>query len=228
MKTNIKTNTQDLLPLYSTGMIRDTYRVNVFDNSFRFMVADKQNKILSVYGKYEKNGMIILSASRNENSPEENKKAAIELQKDIRSKNLGYVSTLGGFEEKDLDTGLPVKVTELSFIVPYNAAVISQEDFFDFAVEMCKKYNQDSVLIQVPWYNDGIPTYIDKNGNDDFKLDPNKHLADPEKDTYYTKIKGTNRSFKFGDSKKKIYFGIHVPGSLADAYRIKMSGEIVR
>ena len=47
MKTNIKTNTQDLLPLYSTGMIRDTYRVNVFDNSFRFMVADKQNKILS-------------------------------------------------------------------------------------------------------------------------------------------------------------------------------------
>ena len=228
MKTNIKTNTQNLLPLYSTGMIRDTYRVNVFDNSFRFMVADKQNKILSVYGKYEKNGMIILSASRNENSPEENKKAAIELQKDIRSKNLGYVSTLGGFEEKDLNTGLPVKVTELSFIVPYNAAVISQEDFFDFAVEMCKKYNQDSVLIQVPWYNDGIPTYIDKNGNDDFKLDPNKHLADPEKDTYYTKIKGTNRSFKFGDSKKKIYFGIHVPGSLADAYRIKMSGEIVR
>ena len=46
-----------------------------------------------------------------------------------------------------------------------------------------------------------------------FKLDPNKHLADPEKDTYYTKIKGTNRSFKYGDSKKKIYYGIHVPAS---------------
>ena len=220
---------KDSLPVYFTGMIRDSYRVNVFDDSFRFIVADKQNKIISVYGKYSQNGMMILSTSRNEKSPEENKKAAKELQQDIRAKNLGYVSTLGGYEEEDKTTGLPVKVTELSFIVPYNPNVISQEDFFEFAVDMCKKYNQDSVLIQVPWYNDGKPTYINKNGGDaDFQVSPDKHLADPDKDTYYTQIKGTNRAFKFGDNKKKIYFGIHVPSSLADAYHIKYSGEITR
>ena len=91
-------------------------------------------------------------------------KLVIELQKDIRAKNLGYVSTLGGFEEEDKDTGLPVKVTELSFIVPYNPNVISQEDFFEFAVDMCKKYNQDSVLFK---YCNGTVGCFDKNGKFD-------------------------------------------------------------
>lgn len=225
MNNSILNNVQ--LPIYFKGKIRDMERIHVFEDSFRFIIKDKQNKLVSVYGKYEKNGMLILSASRGELSVEENKKRANELQKDIRSKNLGYVATLGGFIENE-GSADEVKVTELSFIVPYNPSVISKEDFFEFGIEMCKKYNQDSVLIQVPWYNDGKPTYVDKNGVDtDFQVDPTRHVADPDKDIYYTQIKGTNKAFKFGDSNKKIYFGIHTAGSLFDAYSIKAAKEIL-
>lgn len=213
------------LNIYFKGKIRDNYQVHVFDDSFRFIVKDKQNKLVSVYNKYSTNGMAILSASRAENTPEQNKLLSKQLQADIRAKNLGYVSTLGGFvENKDADN--EAVVTELSFIVPYNAAVISKEDFFDFVLDMCKKYNQDSVLLQVPWFNNGQPTYLNKNGAIDMSFS-NKRIVKPGESEYFTQIKGTNKAFEFTDStsKRKIYFGKHVPGSLADAYIIRHNKE---
>ena len=45
---------------------------------------------------------------------------------------------------------------------------MSDEDFFDIAIKLCKKYNQDSVLISLPKYTDF--GYYDKNGDFRFFL----------------------------------------------------------
>lgn len=84
-----------------------------------------------------------------------------ELLKDILTKGYTYSTVYGGYKGSD-DV---IDSLEPSFVV-YNhkksSDVSDWNELYDFAIEMCRKYYQDSVYIQAP---NEAPNYIDANGN---------------------------------------------------------------
>ena len=64
-------------------------------------------------------------------------------------------------------------------------------------IELCNKYNQESILISLPSVNNGKACYI--NGKGDIDISFNK-IGFPKKPTYYTKpIKHNTPKFEFSD-----------------------------
>lgn len=184
------------------------YRTDSRDNMFRYEIESVGKKIKRMIAKnfYESNwgrvtqhikdGCMMISACRGERTEEENKKKTDELAKDIRSYDLGYIRILGGYIENK-GTEDEKEVTEESFFVPKNKDM-SDEDFFDIAIKLCKKYNQDSVLISLPDYTDF--GYYDKSGNFDFSPGEKFIANDKEIGEYFSAL------VKGGRSKKKFAF----------------------
>ena len=138
---------------------------------FKYVIESVSDKIMQMVSKqmnesnwgriiqHIDNGCMMISACRGDKTEEENAKRTDQLANDIREANLGYIRILGGYiENKGTDN--EKEVTEESFFVPKNKNM-SDEDFFDIAIKLCKKYNQDSVLISLPEYTDF--GYYDKN-----------------------------------------------------------------
>lgn len=141
-----------------------------------------------------KNGCFLISACRGDKDEKTNKKNTETLANDLRQAGLGYIRVLGGYVETR-DNGEKEEVTEESFFVPlpkdYDVA-----DFFDVAIDLCKKYNQDSVLINLPEYVEF--GYYDKNG--DFDFSPGDKLQFDEKHVgeYFSQlVKGSRRNQKW-------------------------------
>ena len=86
-----------------------------------------------------------------------------ELLNDINKKGFTYTPCFGGFiENKGLEN--EQEVYEKSFIIyPYKKdKSFNFQELKDFAIEMCNKYDQDSVLIKAPTEN---PKCYDDNGD---------------------------------------------------------------
>ena len=77
-----------------------------------------ESSLSRVVSKSKKGGTAILSGSRADKSPKENKARAKQLDKDIRGKGLGGATkATGRYTEKDDKTGKETKVKERSHIV---------------------------------------------------------------------------------------------------------------
>lgn len=164
--------------------INDDYMFDIDDSS------NNMSRILS----YKNTGAMIISACRNERTEKENLEKTKELESDIRNKGLGFRPSLGGYVE-NLENPEESVVEEISFMIP-KPSNMGDSDFLKLALEWCKKYDQESVLIILPNINNGNPTYLTGNGNIDFEFD-NMRITNPD-DQYYTKlIKGTTPSFTF-------------------------------
>lgn len=85
------------------------------------------------------------------------------LRKDIESLGLGYIRTVGGFREGDVD------VVEMSFLIPYAKTNMTITEFVGEFLKLCAKYNQDSILVKYP--EDDHVFYVDRNGNEDMVFD---------------------------------------------------------
>ena len=146
----------------------------------------------------------VVSAYRNENTKEENNKQTSNLTSDLTHMNLGFVKLEGGYLEtvETDEEGLePIvkPVVERSFFV----GNLTKEQ----AMELCTKYNQESVLFKD---KDGL-RYIDRNGKD---VSPvfTKVIVDDNfvlkqiKDYFSRRLQGGNQRnyFKFDE----IYVGI--------------------
>ena len=106
-----------------------------------------ESSLSRVVSKSKKGGTAILSGSRADKSPKENKARAKQLDKDIRGKGLGGATkATGRYTEKDDKTGKETKVKERSHIV--SSGKKSKKDFKKDMKKLAKKYNQDSILIQ--------------------------------------------------------------------------------
>lgn len=218
--------------LRNGSFLNETGKFVSIDEEYRFRVKDNNNKLYSVANRYMDNGMFIISAFRDETerTPEENLKMHEKLCQEIRDNDLGFVSTLGGFIE---NKGTPdeANVDEISLIVPYRKDVISEEDFVKLAVDLCREFNQDSVLVCVPWMFDGKPTYLTKSFDVDGQFKKEFSLTN-EEDIYYTKIKrrakGNNpNSFTLREMDsisreevEKRYIGNRVPKSFQQAVKL--------
>jgi hypothetical protein len=145
------------------------------------------------------NACFMISACRGDKTEQENKKSTDELAKDLRNYDLGYVRVLGGYVENS-GTDDAVEVTEESFFVPMPKSY-SPDDFFNVAIILCKKYNQDSVLISMPNVNaeeyEGFG-YYDKNGNLDFSPGEKISFSDEAVKQYFSAlVKGSKKGVKW-------------------------------
>ena len=106
-----------------------------------------ESSLSRVVSKSKKGGTAILSGSRADKSPKENKARAKQLDKDIRGNGLGGATkATGRYTEKDDETGKETKVKERSHIV--SSGKKGKRKFKKAIKSLGKKYGQDSVLIQ--------------------------------------------------------------------------------
>lgn len=201
---------------------------------FKYVVESVSKKIMQMVSKqmnesnwgriiqHIDNGCMMISACRGDKTEEENAKRTDQLAKDIRSNGLGYIRILGGYiENKGTDD--EKDVTEESFFVPKNKDM-NDEDFFNIAIELCKKYNQDSVLISLPKYTDF--GYYDKNGNFDFSPGDKFIANDKNIGEYFSALVYGPRSgkkFAFSELKTEWLAVRHPSSSYQACYMSKMN-----
>ena len=171
--------------------------------------------------KHVKDNCFMISASRGDKTEKENKARTEQLARDLRANNLGFIRVLGGYIENK-GTEDEKDVTEESFFVPIPKNY-SEEDFFNVAIELCKKYNQDSVLISMPNYTEF--GYYDKNGNFDFSPGNKLTFTDSSIGEYFSAlVKGSKRNAKWAFTTE--WLAIRHPSSVPQSVLMKQSGEI--
>lgn len=110
--------------------------------------------------------LILISASRGENSEEINAVRNEQLKQDIRREKFGYIPVFGAYTEKIRDengneTGETRKVLENSFLVSANFD-ISNENLYKIVFGWIVKYNQEAAIIK---YKDSPNAFlIDRSG----------------------------------------------------------------
>lgn len=167
------------------------------------------------------NGCFMISACRGDNTEAENKKRTDNLANDLRSYNLGYIRVLGGYVEDD-KKGNVRDVVEESFFVPQPNGTVSDDEFFNIAIKLCKKYGQDSVLVSMPEYCDF--GYYNSDGELDFS--PGNKLVFDEKQVgeYFSQlIKGSRRNQKWAFTTE--WLAVRHPSSVPQAVKMKQNKE---
>ena len=105
---------------------------------------------------HDKDGYVIISASRGDKTPSENNKRFDELKEKVWSLGYSYVPVFGGYKEDDFGEVLEKSL----FVLPKNkrSGDIDLEKFFSDMKELGKEYEQDSVLVKYP---DENPRYLE-------------------------------------------------------------------
>lgn len=160
----------------------------------------------SLIDRHSKDGYVIISPCRgyadfglDGNNPADKEKLAHinnhrikELVSILKGGDFSYTPTYGGFIENQGEPNAE-NVYERSFVV-YNhhkdGSVGDFKELYDFALNMAKKFNQDSVLVKAPNSN---PEYVKQDGEVDFGFDGDVAFNDAQQ-TYFTVLhKNTNK-----------------------------------
>ena len=141
------------------------------------------DRVIKMHGD---KGLIAISACLNpkDQSMEEREKATKLLEQDIIKAGYSYKKTWGGYKENTLPEGF-----EDSFIVFNYSSSGELRDWanlYKFAIEMCKKYHQHSVLIKAPGKN---PIYVGQNGEKVNEYETDKVFKNDSSQEYYTSLK---------------------------------------
>lgn len=128
-----------------------------------------------------------------------NKQADNDLLKDLKTSKFSYTPVYGGYHGTDDVTDS----FEPSYIV-YNhakedsSAYLNFNELYDFALTLCRKYNQDSVYVQAP---NEAPIYVDCNGNKVSGQSSKNFKINDYTQMFYTTAKREKRSGKdYNDS----------------------------
>jgi hypothetical protein len=111
---------------------------------------------------------------------------------DIKKSGFSYTPTYGGFIE-NLGSDNETTVYERSFIIynkDKNGKNCNFNDLYKLGLELCKKYNQDSFLVQAPNEN---PKYIKKDGSLDFEFNGGKVFNDVSQEYFTDLHKNTHK-----------------------------------
>ncbi len=127
----------------------------------------EESNLSRIFNHYKNDPFIVISAERTpekdeteEQAKQKNKKNTLSLKNDIRSAGFGYIPVDGGWKEDGIVS------TEASFFIPKPSG-IDYSDFFDWGIEMCKKYGQYAVLIS---NGEGNIAYYTQEGNVDMEF----------------------------------------------------------
>lgn len=180
---------------------------------------------------HDKDGYVIISASRGDKTPYENNRRFDELKGKVWSLGYSYVPVFGGYKEDDFG-----EVFEKSlFVLPKNkrSDTIDLEKFFSDMKELGKEYEQDSILVKYP---DENPRYFElSTGKLGVPFDGELLLNDVTQQ-YFTALKKWNTD-KYGDRIKgkpqrytfttnEVYLR-EQPKTISEAHRRSLLGEIV-
>ncbi len=197
----------------SSRKIGDSSKTRRVENHHKIMDTSLY-KLLTVHSN---KGYVIVSACRGDKTMAENNANTKRLQEDISNSGWSYKIVRGGFVENK-GTDEEREVTEDSFVV-FNYKRGDKQSDIDaletFAIEMCGKYNQDSVLVVRP---DANPMYVTSSGDIDFELSGNVSI-EQNIGEYFTRL--GNKRFSFNeikDSEPKTINGMRVR---------EMKGEIM-
>lgn len=186
------------------------YRVNAYEP-----ILINESSINRILNKHGNEGMAIISANRPENDNRTNNENTRRLIGDIKSTKRSYIPVYGGYK------GTDGKVDEFepSFIVTnYDRNGVKQDinELFNFAIEMCGKYRQDSVLFKYP---DKTPNYYDDNGVIMNKSSSNYIVRDDLTQQYFTSlIKTKNIDTKNPERSKRFTYDIQFEGKTYGVY----------
>lgn len=128
-----------------------------------------------------------------------------ELVSILKQSDFSYTPTYGGFiENKGTDD--EENVYERSFVV-YNhhkdGSVGDFEELRKFALDMAKKYNQDSVLIKAPKSN---PQYVKQDGEVDFGFDGDVAFNDLSQEYFTDLHKNSHKTMRDGSKPTRFSF----------------------
>lgn len=190
-----------------------------------FLRADKIEMNESDWSRlyyHKNNGCFMISAYRGENTEDINKQRTDELAKDIRNNKLGFIRILCGFIENK-GTENETEVVEESFFVP-KTKDYTDEEFFNLAIKLCKKYNQDSVLISLPNYIDF--GYYDKQGKFDFSPGDKMIFNQEHIKEYFSElVYGRRGKIKFAFSE---WIAVRHPNSVSQSVWMSKYNELNR
>lgn len=196
--------------------IQDLLKEIVSINNNTHLRSIKETNAKRFLERHTSNGYVIISACRGSNdfnldetnpqqfnkSKQINNQRTKELLNDIRKKEFTYTPCFGGFvENKELEN--EQDVYKKSFIIyPYKRdKSYNFQELKDFAIEMCNKYNQNSVLIKAPtdkpkYYNKNGDIKMELNGDATFNDITQKYFTDLNKNTI-NKIKPNSKPTRF-------------------------------
>lgn len=153
------------------------------------------NELIRFIGTHIKNGYAIVSACRDENSAEQNNAKTKELRDWIKTSGFSFKPVFGGFIENK-GTPKEKEVHEKSFVI-YNfkqdGKVAKPNELLTFAMKVCKRYNQDSILYSE---KGDKPRYYTKTGHIDSSFGKKFILNDKEQE-YFTDMKKGSSNKKF-------------------------------
>lgn len=125
-----------------------------------------------------------------------NTKQTKSLINDLRESGYSYVPVYGGYHDKNDRTSLTDSY-EVSFVV-YNIRRdrknVDFEYLFDFAIELCDKYMQDSVYVQAPGE---APNYYDCNGNIVNSKSSRKIITNDSEQEFFTALRPHRKAQRF-------------------------------
>ena len=193
------------------------------------MEKANETTINRLLNKHTDSGYAMVSACRNDWVPhdegdsagekknqEMNNRKTEELKQDIYDSGFQYIPVRGGFIEQS--TGVP-KEEDSFIIVNYkrrtNVPEANMNELKEIAVDLCGKYNQDSVLVVEPGKN---PTYYRRDGSIDFEFDGSLTVRDNAQQ-FYTRL-GKGRKFTFLEE-------IEQPHTMNGAISRTCKGEVV-
>ena len=147
---------------------------------------------------HAKNGYIIVSASRGENTEEENNRNKNLLKKELGRTGFSFKEVKGYYKE----FGMKEPSLEKSFIV-YAGNKEKAKELYNFAIRCCRIFGQDSVLIASP---NETPQYFSKDGKkvDWSNFTNTLYGEEAKKQVAYTSFKKiSNNAEKYEKQKKQ-------------------------
>lgn len=181
------------------------------------MVSLNELNARTLINKHSKDGYVIVSPCRgydefgiDREQPNAyaqlvnaNRPRIKELISLIKASGFSYTPVYGGFIE-NLGEENEENVYEKSFVIyPYDREgnLHPFEELEQFAIEMCNKYNQDSVLVKAP---NSAPKYVTKTGEVDFELGDNVVFNDYAQE-YFTDLHKNTQGKKQGRATRFTY-----------------------
>lgn len=182
-------------------------------------------------GKHYDSAFVIVSASRPENTAQENNQLTKELFLKLKNNPYSYIPIFGQFITNKGSVN-EQHVYEKSFLIlNYNkkGEELPFQDLKNFALKICSEYNQDFVLLKSP---NGQPQFIAKDGDVGKEYSGDIKINDLTQD-YFTSFVKTRNVDKDSQDKRKqsrlTFEGVYInpsPETYSERHIRYLSGEI--
>ena len=136
--------------------------------------------------KHGENGLITVSACRSDNTTEENDILTRSLIKDLQNSPYSYLPGYGGYRDPELGEYGEFESSFIVFNYSRDGKPLNWEELRNFGINLCRKYNQSSVLVKAPGEP---PIWLNSDGNKVSKDESNNVIKNDPKQEYFTSLK---------------------------------------